>query len=155
MLRHAARWYSLDRVYLVSQAPWSKLWGAYPRSDSGESEVLVSDLVSVVESPSRLPSSFANELYQAGESGMGYTVFAVVFKTTIPFLDVAKRTQPGTLWILLRILLERDRRMLSRSCPTLGEGQRRLRGKDSQNITGACIRSDGLDCMSKRLAEAT
>jgi hypothetical protein len=86
---------SLDRVYLVSQAPWIKLWGVHPRSDSGKSEVLVSDLLSVVESPSRLPAPFATELYKAGESGMGYTVFTVVFKTTIPFLRRRKTYLTG------------------------------------------------------------
>jgi hypothetical protein len=86
---------SLDRVYLVSQAPWVKLWGIYPGSDPGKSEVLVSDLVSVAESPSRLPALFANELYKAGESGMGYTVFTVVFKTAIPFLRRRKTYLTG------------------------------------------------------------
>ena len=86
---------SLDRVYLVSQAPWIKLWGVYPSSDPGKSEVLASDLVSLAESPCRLPAPFATELYKAGESGMGYTVFTVVFKTTIPFLRRRKTYLTG------------------------------------------------------------
>lgn len=77
---------SLDRVYLVSEIPWITLWGVYPNQDHGKYEVLVSDVVSVVESPSRLPATVATELYKAGESGMGYTVFTVVFKRTIPLL---------------------------------------------------------------------
>jgi hypothetical protein len=87
---------SLDRVYLVSQAPWIKLWGVYPNADPGKSEVLVSDIVSTVESPSRLPAPFANELYKAGESGMGYTVFTVVFKTAIPFVHRRKTYLTGS-----------------------------------------------------------
>lgn len=86
---------SLDRVYLVSQAPWIKLWGVYPRSDSSKPEVLVSDLLSVVESPSRSPATFAADLYKAGESGMGHTVFTVVFKTRIPFLQRRKTYLTG------------------------------------------------------------
>ena len=86
---------SLDRVYLVSQAPWIELWGIYPSSDPGKSEVLVSDLASIVESPSRLPAPFANELYKAGESGMGHTVFTVVFKTIMPFLRRRKTYLTG------------------------------------------------------------
>jgi hypothetical protein len=81
---------SLDRVYFVSQLPWVTLWGVYPSQDRGKHEVLVSDVVSVAESPSRLPAAFATELYKAGESGMGNTVFTVVFKGTIPFLRYRK-----------------------------------------------------------------
>lgn len=69
--------------------------GVYPGADSGKSEVLVSDVVSIVESPSRLPASFATELYNGGESGMGYIVFTVVFKRTIPFLRQRKTYLTG------------------------------------------------------------
>lgn len=31
------------------------------------------------ESPYRLPAPMASQIYQAGESGMGYTVFTVLF----------------------------------------------------------------------------
>ena len=53
------------------------------------------DVASIAESPSRLPARFANELYAAGESGMGYTVFTVVFKTAIPFLRRRKTYLSG------------------------------------------------------------
>lgn len=85
----------LDRVYLVSQAPWIKVWGVYPNQDLGKSEVLVEDILSIAESPSRLPASFANDLYRAGESGMGYIVFTVVFRRTIPFLRRRKSYVTG------------------------------------------------------------
>ncbi len=77
----------LDRVYLVSEIPYLSNWGVYPSRDRGKFEVHISDIVSVADSPSRLPAPFANELYRAGESGMGYTVFTVVFKGMIPFLN--------------------------------------------------------------------
>ncbi len=31
------------------------------------------------DSPARLPARFANKLYRHGESGLGYTIFTVVF----------------------------------------------------------------------------
>jgi hypothetical protein len=69
----------VDRVYLVSEAPYIKHWGLYPGQDQHKAEILASDVASLTESPSRLPPQFANELYKAGESGMGYTLFVVVF----------------------------------------------------------------------------
>jgi hypothetical protein len=75
-----------DRVYFVSEIPWITLWGLYPNRDPGKQEVLISDVASVAESPSRLPAEFATQLYRAGESGMGYMIFTVVFKRIIPFL---------------------------------------------------------------------
>jgi hypothetical protein len=86
---------SLDRVYLVSELLWIRLWGVYPSEDHGKSEVLVSDVDSIVESPSRLPAKFATQLYRAGESGMGYMIFTVVFKGTIPFLRHRKAYMTG------------------------------------------------------------
>ena len=74
----------LDRVYLVSHVPWIKLWGVYPSQDQGKSELHLSDVASIADSPSRLPARFANELYAAGESGMGYTLFTVVFQGETP-----------------------------------------------------------------------
>ena len=69
----------LDRVYVVSEAPYIEHWGVFPGQDRHKAEVLLSDVASLTESPSRLPARFANELYKAGESGMGYTLFRVVF----------------------------------------------------------------------------
>jgi len=42
--------------------------------------VNVDDVISIFESPSRLPAAFANQVYAAGEFGMGYSVFTVIFK---------------------------------------------------------------------------
>jgi len=69
----------VDRVYLVSEAPYITHWGVYPGQDHAKAEIRLSDVASLTESPSRLPPQFANELYKAGESGMGYTLFVVVF----------------------------------------------------------------------------
>jgi hypothetical protein len=69
----------LDTVYIVSEGPYRKYWGIYPEDDHGKSWIRIEDAVKVEESPTRLPARFANELYKAGESGMGYTIFKVVF----------------------------------------------------------------------------
>jgi hypothetical protein len=71
----------LDRVYLVAEIPFIKIWGLYPDQDRGKAEILVSDIASLMDSPTRLPGIFANELYRAGESGMGYSLFTVIFKS--------------------------------------------------------------------------
>jgi hypothetical protein len=70
----------VDRVYLVAHVPDVGNWGAYPGQDAGKLQVRIEDVASLAESPSRLPAKLANELYLAGESGMGYIVFTVVFK---------------------------------------------------------------------------
>jgi hypothetical protein len=69
----------VDRVYVVSEVTYIKNWGVYPGQDRNKTEILVSNVASLAESPSRLPPQFANELYKAGESGMGYTIFTIVF----------------------------------------------------------------------------
>jgi hypothetical protein len=68
-----------DRAYFVAEGPYIKKWVLYPSQDRHKVEILSSEVASLVESPSRLPPPFANQLYQAGESGMGYTVFTVIF----------------------------------------------------------------------------
>ena len=69
----------LPCVYVVHDKPYLKMWGVYPENDRGKSWVRVQDVAEVVESPYRLPAKFATELYNSGESGMGYTIFTVVF----------------------------------------------------------------------------
>lgn len=68
-----------DTVYIVSEKPYVKHWGVYPESDLGKRWVRMEDIAEVQESPTRLPARFANEIYRNGESGMGYTIFTVVF----------------------------------------------------------------------------
>ncbi len=70
---------SIDRVYVVAEAPYISQWGLYPDQDRGKSSIEIADVASITESPSRLPARFANRLYEAGESGMGYQVFTVIF----------------------------------------------------------------------------
>jgi hypothetical protein len=69
-----------DRVYLAEASNWIARWGVWPDEDHGKGEVCITDVVAIADSPSRLPAQFANALYQAGESGMGYTIFTVQFR---------------------------------------------------------------------------
>jgi hypothetical protein len=70
---------TLACVYVVHDEPYLRMWGVYPENDRGKSWVCVQDVLEIVDSPYRLPARFATELYRHGESGMGYTIFTVVF----------------------------------------------------------------------------
>ncbi len=64
----------VDRVYIVEAESFIGLWGW----DAARPYISLEDVVSIRESPTRLPSEFADRLYHAGESGMGYVIFTVV-----------------------------------------------------------------------------
>ena len=51
----------------------------YPENDRGKMSIKIEDVLRVEDSPTRLPAPFANEIYNQGESGMGYTIFTVLF----------------------------------------------------------------------------
>jgi hypothetical protein len=70
---------SYDTVYIVNDEDYIRSWGVYPEDDHEKQWLLIKDLLSIKDSPMRLPPKFANELYKAGESGMGFTVFTVTF----------------------------------------------------------------------------
>jgi hypothetical protein len=65
-------------VYVIDAQAYIGTWGVWPQDDLGKLYVDVEDVASISESPFRLPVRFANELYRAGESGMGYSAFTVV-----------------------------------------------------------------------------
>lgn len=69
----------LDTVYIEPEMPYLQWWGVYPEDDRGKRSVKIEDVVKVEDSPTRLPARFANQIYDHGESGMGYTIFTVVF----------------------------------------------------------------------------
>jgi len=69
----------IDKVYVVDAKPWFRHWGVWPEADRGKHSVDIDTVAAIAESPSRLPGAFADKLYQAGESGMGYTIFTVRF----------------------------------------------------------------------------
>jgi hypothetical protein len=66
-------------VYVVPEGPYIRQWGVYPQQDRGKRQISIADVEALTDSPTRLPARFANKLYEAGESGMGYTIFTVVF----------------------------------------------------------------------------
>jgi hypothetical protein len=66
-------------VYVVAEGPYIRHWGVYPQQDRGKKHISVADVDALAESPMRLPAWFANKVYTSGESGMGYTIFTVVF----------------------------------------------------------------------------
>jgi len=69
----------LSNVYIVPEGPYVQFFDAYSEQDRAKKWVKVEEIAAVRESPNRLPARFANELYRSGESGMGYTIFTVVF----------------------------------------------------------------------------
>ena len=69
----------LDTVYFMPERPVMKMWEAYLQTDGVKRLVPMENVAEVKDSPTRLPARFANELYRQGESGMGYTIFTVVF----------------------------------------------------------------------------
>ncbi len=69
----------IDNVYIVEKERYLPVWGMMPSKDKAKNEVLIEDIISIAESPNRIPAQLANKLYQAGESGMGYCVFKVKY----------------------------------------------------------------------------
>lgn len=70
---------TVDCAYVMDAQSYIDWWGVWPEDDPGKRSVSIEKVVSITESPFRLPVAFANELYRAGESGMGYTIFTLRF----------------------------------------------------------------------------
>lgn len=70
----------VNHVCLVPAAQFAKVWEMAPSIYRDKTSIGAEDLAAIEESPDRLPARFANEIYKQGESGMGYTIFTVVFK---------------------------------------------------------------------------
>jgi hypothetical protein len=98
---------SMDRVYVVDAKPWFRQWGVWPEDDSGKISLDVRSVARIGDSPSRLPAKFANQIYNAGESGMGYTIFTVQFRDgtsmavgtgdAVDFIDYPEGQSPQTV----------------------------------------------------------
>ena len=96
-----------DRVFLARSQEWIRQWGVWPEDDKGKRSVDVRDIVSIRESPTRLPAKFAAELYNAGESGMGYCLFKVMFAdgseqayssgNAVDFINYPEHQSPSTV----------------------------------------------------------
>jgi len=66
-----------DRVYLVDHAKYKKTYGKYPEEGGQMRSILIEDVKSVKESPSRLPATMANFLYDHLDKN--YRTFRVEF----------------------------------------------------------------------------
>ena len=69
----------IECVYVVESEMYLQRWGVRPEEDPGKQWIPLARVRSLRESPYRLPAALADELYRAGESGMGYAAFTVEF----------------------------------------------------------------------------
>lgn len=112
----------MDRVYLAPAAEWIVHWGVWPEDDPAKRSVDVRQVVSISNSPTALPAIYAKKLYAAGESGMGYTVFTVVFSdglrqayatgNAIDFIDYPAGQSPATVADVLPHVGRDDARLM-------------------------------------------
>lgn len=96
---------TLDQVYCVEQENYMRMWGIHPLDDPAKSYLPISRVISLTESPSRLPTRFANRLYASPESRMGGEIFTVVFSdglrqayitgNAVDFIPYPKGQTPG------------------------------------------------------------
>jgi hypothetical protein len=70
---------TFDNVYVQEEQSYLKMWGVFPNADPGKRYLLIEEVLKIRESPNRLRPELANKLYQAGESGMGYLFYKLVF----------------------------------------------------------------------------
>jgi hypothetical protein len=68
-----------ERVYVQDAQSYIAVWGVWPEDDSGKGSIDIASVVEIRESRDRLPARFARTVYESGESGMGYTVFTLIF----------------------------------------------------------------------------
>ena len=92
-----------DTVYIQPEMPYLRSWGVYPEDDRGKRFVKIEDVVKVEDSATRLPARFANQIYDHGESGMGYTIF-----TGSSPMERGKHVSPATQSISSSTRMERD-----------------------------------------------
>jgi len=71
---------AVDCVFMVDAEEYITTWGIWPDQDEGKSEISINDVVRIEASPYRLPVQFAQRLYDAGESGMGYVLFEILYR---------------------------------------------------------------------------
>jgi hypothetical protein len=70
----------LERVYIQDAQSYIDKWGIWPEDDKAKRSLDVTRIVAIGESAQRLPVDIASRLYEAGESGMGYCVFTLIFR---------------------------------------------------------------------------
>jgi hypothetical protein len=70
---------TFDNVYVQEVQTYRAMWGVLPDADRDKKYLLIEEVIKISESPNRLRPELANKLYEAGESGMGYCVYKLVF----------------------------------------------------------------------------
>jgi hypothetical protein len=70
---------TFDNVYIQEEQSYLAIWGVMPDADPGKRFLSIEDVVEIRESPNRLHPNLADKLYEAGESGMGYCLYQLVF----------------------------------------------------------------------------
>jgi len=101
----------VECVYMVAEADIVRLTGFTQLKDTwSRNRISPEDIASIRESPMRLPAKFANQLYEAGESGMGYRAFTVVFswwcrqeyaQASVDFIEYPSGTGPSDVKAVL------------------------------------------------------
>ncbi len=71
---------AVPRVYLVDAEEYIREWGVWPWQDREKHWIQAEKVAAVSSSRERLSPQFANRLYAAGESGMGYCAFSVTLR---------------------------------------------------------------------------
>lgn len=69
----------IENVYILPAQDYINEWGIWPEDDEGKYKINITEVSEILESPNSMPAKFSNQIYKAGESGMGNTVFTVVF----------------------------------------------------------------------------
>ena len=83
----------VDHVYVMEAGNYMRSWGVDPKDDPAKRAVAIEQVALIQSSPTRLPARFANDIYAAGESGMGYTAF-----TAWSVVADSSRSSPATRW---------------------------------------------------------
>jgi len=66
-------------VCFAEARSWLAAWAPLPGVELGRHHLDIRDIATLRECSSRLPPAFANRLYEAGESGMGFSIFTLRF----------------------------------------------------------------------------
>ena len=102
---------TLDRIYIADATKYLGHWGIWPEFDSYKRSVPIDDVLSIEESPSRIPARLANKMYEAGESAMGGCIFTLVLAdgrrvacttgNAVDFLELPSDVTPAMMVDLL------------------------------------------------------
>ncbi len=71
---------AVECVFMVEAEEYIHSWVVWPDQDEGKSENLIHEVVRSEESPYRLFVLYAQRLYEAGESVMGYVLFEILYE---------------------------------------------------------------------------